>query len=171
LLGNVATGQYRGIILVSAYGYHNLDIRSYKQHPLYEGNKDEFLNAYTADRRAEEIQVVRQLAPYLKTAAGRTWLLSVVAKEDLWYQDQSTVQQHYKDGEYGAEVRGLMSGKDLRHVRHEFAFVSLVISNFDTACDERLVKNTAGYDQQRQFGSVRRLIEVLDALRMWEGQT
>lgn len=171
LLGNVSADRYRGIILVSAYGYHDLALRSYRQHALYQGNKDEFVRAYTADRRAEEIQVLRQLAPHLKASPGRVWLVSVVAKEDLWYPDRHAVEQHYRDGDYGAEIRGLLAATDRRHVRHEYAFASLVISNFDAAPNERLVKNVEGYDHRLQVGSVRRLIEILDALRTWEGQT
>lgn len=170
LLSHVAEGKYRGVIVTSAYGYHSLPAGSYKQHPLYESDKERFLEAYLADRREDEIRVLRRLVPHLRMSGGKLWVLSVIGKEDLWHPDRVAVEACYRDGEYGRAVSELLAGRDQRLLRHEFAFVSLVINNFDTRANERLRKNAAGYDHRLQVESVRRLFEFVAALKDWEGR-
>ena len=52
------------MILVGAYGCHSFPkLKSYKDHPLYNGNKDAFLTAYLAERRDDELAVLRRLVP------------------------------------------------------------------------------------------------------------
>lgn len=165
----IATGKYRGVILLSAFGYHTLgELVSYKHHPLYAKKRDAFLKAYLEEQRGEELRILRQLIPYLELCRQRVWLLSLVAKQDLWWDDHPTVERHYRDGEYGEEVRKLSDAKDAGTFHHEAVFASLVINNFDTGRQERLKKNTEGYDQRMQVESIRRLMETLAALKDWE---
>src|SRR3954453_21841015 len=95
-------------------------------------------------------------------------MLTLVAKQDLWWPRRANVEDHYCRGEYGAEVRTILEHQDRRHFRHEFAFASLVISNFVTAGGERLKPNAEGFDHREQVGSLRRLIETVAALKDWE---
>ncbi len=171
LHADIAAGKFRGIILLAAFGYHTLGEVSYKDHRLYRGDKDEFLRAYLADRRAEELKLLRQLAPHVQANRGKLWLLTVVSKQDLWWDDHGAVESHYQQGEYWDEIQKIQSGQGRRQFRHEFAFASLVISNFVTGHDERLKLNTAGYDHPRQVNSLRRLFETLGALQEWEAGT
>lgn len=165
---HLASGSYRGVIVVNADGYHTIARRSYKDHPLYTGNKDTFLASYIAGCRADEVEVVRQLAPHLRTAPGRCWLLSVVAKEDLWWPDRQEVESRYSTGPYHEQVAAVETARGPRDFRHELVYGSLVISNFTTGENEILNKNVEGYDHRRQVESVRRLFEVLNALMDWE---
>ncbi len=167
LLKDVTGGKYRGIILLGAYGYHSFGEVSYKEHKLHRDTKKQFLEAYLPDRRAEEIKVLERLASPLRLLHGKCWLLTVVAKQDLWWPERQEVEDHYREGEYGAKIRALLEGHDSRKVRHEFAFTSLVISNFVTDKGELLRKNAAGYDQKLHVESLRRILETIDALRNW----
>ena len=167
LHADLAAGKFRGVILLAAYG-HNSFMSSYKDHQLYGKDKERFVEDYCAAQRAEEIAVLRQLAPHMTTSSGRLWLLTLVAKQDLWQQKHGEVEKHYRDGEYSAEIHKVVGQRGARQFRHEIVFASLVISNFLTGAGEQLKPNAAGYDQKMQVESLRRLVETVDALRQWE---
>jgi hypothetical protein len=164
---NLANGQYRGVIIVNANGYHTLPQQSYKTHTLYKGNKDDFLTAYFNACRADELAVLKRVATSLQRSPTKTWLLSVVAKEDLWWADRDQVETFY-GGAYAEMIAAITSVRGATRFRHESVRASLVINNFQSGEGELLVKNTAGYDHRQQAESVRRLFEALNALREWE---
>lgn len=170
LHADVAAGKFRGIILAAAYGYHSLGATSYKNHRLYTNGKDAFLTAYLEEGRADEAAILRQLVPHLKAHRGKMWLLTVVAKEDLWWPKRSDVEKHYRQGPYEDEVRAVLNQVDRTRFRHELVAASLVISNFATGVGERLKPNAEGYDHGMQVGSLRRLFETVDALKSWESE-
>jgi len=173
LQGEIAAGKYRGIVLLTAYGYHSLGQgMRIKNHPLYQaGVKQptlEFLGQYLPDRRLDEIRVLKQLAPHLAACQQKIWLLSVVAKEDLWSDERPEVSEHYRNGAYGSEVAAIIDAKNVANFRTELSFVSLIINNFKTGTDELIKKNLEGYDHKSQVESVRSLVEVISGLRAWE---
>jgi hypothetical protein len=168
LYARISAGRFRGIILVSAYGFHTLGEISYKQHRLYTNSKEEFLNKYLNEKRADELTVLRQLAPHVIASSQKLWMLSVVTKEDLWWLQKADVEHHYQEGEYGGELKKMLNQRGQRHFRHELTLASLAITNFDTGRRERLKATTEGYDQVLQVATIRRLFETVDALRKWE---
>lgn len=107
-LAKLAQGKFRGMILLSAYGYHNHEIgpmTSYKTHRLFRGNKEAFLEAFLQDRRNEELQILRELAPKVSPpASGKFWMLSLVTKQDLWWNDRADAESFYMSGDYAAEI-------------------------------------------------------------------
>lgn len=165
---DLAGGKYRGVVLVSAYGYHSLARGSYKRHPLYAGNKDRFLEAFVERGREDELAILRRLDPHFRIGPGKMWLLSLAAKEDLWFKEYDTVRDFYLAGIYHETVSSLSGVRGTVNFRHEFLPLSFVISNFVSGDGETLRSNTAGYDQRRQIESVRRLFEVLKELMDWE---
>jgi hypothetical protein len=166
LHADLAAGKFRGVILLAAYG-HNSFMTSYKLHELYGKNKERFVEDYCSAQRVEELAVLRQLAPHMMTSGGKLWMLTLVAKQDLWQPKHGEVEKHYRDGEYSAEIQKVVGQRGARQFRHELVFVSLVISNFLSGTGEPLKPNAAGYDQKMQVESLRRLFETLDALRQW----
>jgi hypothetical protein len=166
---DLASDQYRGIIFVTAYGYHNLaGVRSYKQHPTYENNKDRFFAKYLEESRKDEVRILEQLVSHLPSQGQKLWFVSVVAKEDFWYPDRTIVEKHYREQEYSQVLRKIQEKCGTTRFRHEFEFLSLVISNLTTETGETLKKNVEGYDQKLQVESMRRLIRTLFALKTWE---
>ena len=164
----LAAGRYRGVILVSADGHHDLPVQSYKTHELYRGSKEEFLTAYLDAGRRDEVSVLERIAGFVGAASAKLWLLSVVAKEDLWWPDRQAVGPRYKTGAYAEAVGRLGTAKGPQAFRHELVSACLVISNFLTGEGEVLRKNAEGYDHRRQVESLRRLFEVVMALMDWE---
>jgi hypothetical protein len=165
---DVAKGAYRGVVFVSAFGYHTLPDESYKRHRLYDSasTKDAFWRAYTEANRADEIACLRELVPFLGACAGKLWFASVVAKQDLWRAQETAVETWYRDGEYGKLIAEVAAQKGATF-RHEFHPCSLVIGNLATAKGETFAKCAEGYDHRAQVESVRRLFEIVDGLHAW----
>jgi|SRR5579883_58756 len=167
---NLVDGKYRGVILVSAFGYHTLLRLSYKDHPLYEGKRDSFLTAFVETCRRDELTVQQRILKLMISSREKIWLLSVVAKEDLWWPERQEADRFFTTGKYSEQIAATVNAKGAANFRHELVAASLVISNFETGVGECLRKNAEGYDHRRSIESIRRLQEVLDALREWETQ-
>ena len=166
LLSDLSAGKYRGVIFTVSYGYHSLTVTSHRDHVLFTGRKEEFLKAYTADRRADELRVLQQLASHLAACPRPIWLLVAVVKQDLWTGSQREVEGYYR-GDFYREFDIVQRALGDRF-RVEFVFGSLVVCNFETQQGERLASNEAGYDQRDQVQSIRHLFEVVAALKAWE---
>lgn len=133
LLRQVAAGAFRGVGLLNAYGYHTFSAASYKHHRLFETTKEAFLAAYYADRRGEEVKVLRHLVPHLSVCPKPIWLLTVVAKQDLWWSEHGAAEAHYLRGEYAVAVREVAQALGDQAFRHEPVFLSMTLRNLETA--------------------------------------
>jgi hypothetical protein len=165
---------FRGIILMNAFGYHSFSTPSYKDHVLWRttGTKASFVPAFLADRCADELRVLRQLVPFVSVCKQKLWLLSVVAKQDLWASQQGDVEKHYRSGEYAAAVQSMAGALGAHSFRHDLVFVSLILKNLETPAGERLQTTaSAGYDMSRLADSIKRLISVFESVRVWEAET
>lgn len=169
LLSNVATGRYRGVVFVGAFGYHSPNFPSIRTHTLYAGSKPEFLTAYLAQNRERELGTFSEVASAIRLCRTRLWLLVVVAKEDLWCDDRAAVEAFYTTGPVGEELEKL-SARGPQY-RHETAYASLTIGNLDTVAGERLRPNAEGYDHRFQITSVRKLLTTVGALLDWEARS
>jgi len=174
LLEQIQNGRFAGIVLFSAYGHHSLGEISFRSLELFARSgrkKRPFLSAYFESKRRDELEVLKQLQPYLETSSSPIWLLSAVVKQDLWWRDRKDVEQHYREGEYGQIIQTISKRRPADSFRHEFAFASLVIQNLTSGENEILKKNAAGYGQPQQITSLRTLIETLGSLLQGEIQT
>lgn len=167
-LKNLANGKSRGVIIISAYGYHSLGM-SYKKtkHFVPSMSEASFLKKYLADRQADEIRVLGQILDSASKCEERIWVLSVISKQDLWHDTDSLVRDHYLNGKYSQIVSKWLDKADEKRTRHEFVFGSLTIRNFATTASELLQPNCAGFDHSKQVDSLRHLLEVVDSLRKW----
>jgi hypothetical protein len=169
LEGTIGSGAYRGIVITNSYGYHSLGEITYKHHRLYpKFGEAGFLPAFLAVCREDELDVLRRLIPHLRANRRPSWLLTPVTKQDLWWPEHARVEEHYRTGAYGALISDLGRHLGIGNLRHETVFASLVISNFTTGNKEVLATTAAGYDQNLQVASLRRLCETLYALKEWE---
>lgn len=171
LLTQVASGVFRGVILMNAYGYHTFSTPSYRDHQLYQGSKPEFLKAFFTDRRVDEIRVLKQLVPHLSVCSQKMWLLSVVAKQDLWGSQQGAVEEQYLRGDYASALVSVSRALGDRSFRHEVVLLSLIIRNLETLAGEMLAETEAGYDMRRLTESLQQLVNVFTGLRSWEGES
>ena len=168
---DIAAGAFRGIIIVSCYGFHSLGDLSYKRHELYHGKKSSFLTNYLRDRRAEELAIMERLSAFVEACRSKIWLLTVVTKQDLWWGNRATVEKHHRlapTQAFGRQIARLTRTKSAARFRHEHVACSLAINNFVTGKNELLKVPDKGYDQQRQLTSIKRLFAVVDGLMHWE---
>ncbi len=167
LMSDIAAGRFRGIVLVGSYGRHALS-HSYKSHREYPRfkNKEKFLKWHLQNRREKEIEILRQLAPFVKSCPSRLWLMTLVVKQDLWWPIRHEVEAFYRNGDYAKELSAVLAKEG--KFRHEHVFASMVISNLYTGTAEVLSKNSEGYDHSMQLASLKGLFEVFESLRKWE---
>ncbi len=165
---SIGAGAFRGIIVVASYGYHSLGEISYKDHRLYRGDDAVFLANFLRECRGDEVGVIRRLAPHIRGIGRKSWILTLVTKQDLWWHECAEAESFYRAGEYGTIIDEVVGHLGQSRLRHEFAFTSLVISNFTTGRNEVLARTIAGYDQIQSVKSLRRLWEIFDALKKWE---
>jgi hypothetical protein len=126
------------------------------------------MSAYLENRRIDELNVIRNLAPHVQQCKEKLWLLTVVAKQDLWWSERDQVSQYYSHGLYQNEMAAMLAQHDPLKRRHETAFASLLISNFRDGEGDLLQANTAGYDHKEQVDSLRRLFEKVFDIIEWE---
>ena len=167
----LATGGFRGIVIVSAYGYHSLGQYDVEDHRLYAGDRRQFLRDYLAACRDDEVAILGRVLEAAVKSPRKLWLLSVVNKRDLWDNQRADVERHYRDGGYDIAVRRAQEAIGGTRLRHERVAVSLLINRFETARGEVLAKNLAGYAHPDQVESVERLVGALEALRTWEAES
>jgi hypothetical protein len=166
----ISTGGYRGIIITGSYGYHSIGEISYKHHRLYKGNDASFLSEFLLDCRTDELNVLKRLMPHIRINKRRTWILTLICKQDLWWDKHAIVDAHYRSGEYGSIIDNLLQYVGRSNLRNEYVFSSLLINNFTTGLGELLASTVAGYDNNLQVNSLHRLWETLNALKNWEEQ-
>jgi hypothetical protein len=171
-LQELSEGKYRGVILVTAFGYASLELGSYKNHRLFDSEQSparglrEFQEKYLAEKRAGEIAVLRAIGEKLP-AQKKCWLLTVAAKQDLWYSERQRVEDHYFRGEYGAAVAEVLTGVDSSRIVHEVVLTSLLIRKLVTKDGDVLFRNAEGYDQLDDHEARERLFKTLHQLREW----
>ncbi len=166
----LASGKYRGVILVVSAGYETPTPGGFRDHRLYAGGKAAFLDRLWQEQRDDEMAIFRRLTPFMKAAAGRLWLLTVVTKQDLWYPQRRDVELRHTSGEFTDLVNGVRTAKGETAFRDEVVPLCLVIANLLTSEGETLRRNAEGYDHRKQVESVRRLFEVLKSLLDWEAR-
>lgn len=168
---DLVAGRYSGVILVAAFGHHNEGGLGFNSHALYQGNKERFLEAFRAAKLAEERKVIDLLRPALEDAPGKLWLLTVVTKQDLWWDRRQDKSSAYLSGGWAETLKGVSTRRGERAFRHETAFVCVVQANLEDPEGEVLFKTAAGYDMSKQAESVNELLDKLSALKDWEAAT
>jgi hypothetical protein len=170
LATELASGVYRGVILVVDYGHHAIEEEWAKDHRLYQkGKKREFVSKLLAAQQNEEIVLLDKLVPVLKTVTSKLWVLVVVLKQDIWTSQQADVVRYYQDGAWGTRMNDLRKSLEGKPFYLHTVYACLQIQNYTTRGGrETLKKNTAGYDAVRQRESLTELLQAFDALREWE---
>lgn len=170
IVEDLKSGEFRGVILVLAYGHHALGEISYRNHRLYDKDApfESFVQRYLEACRNEEEMLFEQVCDAIQKCTTPIWLMIVVTKQDLWWNDHDVVHKHYSAGPY-RDIRKKCIGSKEDHAFHfETAFLSLLHRNLMTGRNETLKQTVAGYDQPQQDASFKRFFQVLEGLMKWE---
>jgi energy-coupling factor transporter ATP-binding protein EcfA2 len=115
-----ARGGISGVINVVSYGYHEYHVPEGKVF-LADGAIDPH---YLEQHRQYELDQLDEWTPLLGSPVTIKWLITVVTKADLWWNDREEVEKYYKKGPYYAAL------KDAQTVRPRVVPYSSVFSKF-----------------------------------------
>lgn len=146
-----------------AYGLHSFAERGYKETTYYQAGmtKSQFLRSYLDNRRERELEIIRGLKHRLLDAKKKIWMITLVTKQDLWWQDRVDVRDFYTQGEYNTHIVGVTNARGAQNFTHEYLSASLVMRNLGTDKGELLVPTTGGYDQSIQYANLSKLLEPI----------
>ena len=143
-----AVGKARGVINVVSWGYHSSGAE-YARHKAYDSGLTAAANlSVILDyNRKAEICALRNIIPHLQVARRKIWMITLVTKQDLWWEARHDVERHYKEGEYQALLDEILQEKGPDGFRHTYFSVSLVPQNLISTDGMTLAITTGGYDQ------------------------
>lgn len=150
-----------GVINVVAYGYHSLDqeiaedVIAHNAAPTPRN-----LQSFVKKNRLSEVEALKQIVPHLKNARELAWMITLVTKQDLWWNERGTVEDHYTKGSYSTLIKEVATHRGA-NFKHEFLSASIVINNFATIDGKIVAPTNAGYDQVLQMAHQEKLIETL----------
>lgn len=169
LLDQVANGEFRGVVVVLAYGYHSIGDVDLRLLPGYsKDDLSELVLHRQIERLGDELSASQKIAVAIGRCRTPIWWLTLVTKEDLWWDESLDVKRHYVTSDYLALSKIALGDKSPRDFRYEIAYSSLRIRNFDTSNGMTVKKSCAGYDQKKQRESIKRLEQTFDGLVKWE---
>jgi hypothetical protein len=165
LFRTMAGGKFNLIIHTVAWGYHSFGEIGYTQHGLYQNGMtlDRFMDLYTKECRNRELDVLNKISPYLSIAdRQKTVLITLVTKQDLWWNDRLKLQDYYQNGDYEKIIQAIRHKKGSANFTHEYRSASLVMENLLSGANELLVSTTGGYDQRLQAAHFKKLIKTIE---------
>lgn len=171
-LESVQNGEISDVIVVNSFGYHSIGPLGLRGEGLYQkleknGQQDRFLDEYLKLKQSEEIEVLKFVSPYLKgRRKGPLRMMTVVTKEDLWFDQRTAVADHYcqkRRGSYDSVVEEIREALGDVSFRYEFVGMSLLIQNFIGNKDEPLRIVSNGYNQDIQNESAKSFLRALEA--------
>lgn len=167
LLRTLVGGKIKLIIHVVSWGYHSFGEFSYTQHRLYQSGMtlEEFLREYAAVCRNRELDVLRRIEPHLSIADQRkTIVITLVTKQDLWWNNRLEVNKHYVEGTYEQLIQNIRNQRGANNFIHEYRSTSLVMENFLSGDNELLIPTTQGYDQRLKVANFRYFLNAIKSL-------
>lgn len=165
LFRTMASGKFNLIINTVSWGYHSFGEIGYVQHKLYQNGmtSNQFMDVYAEECRIRGLDVLNKISPYLSIAdRQKTVLITLVTKQDLWWNDRIKLQDYYQNGDYEKLIQDIRNKKGSASFIHEYQSASLVIENLFSGANELLVSTTGGYDQRLQAANFKKLIKTIE---------
>lgn len=164
LYRSLAEGKSAGVINVVCAGYHSFAEGSYQETKYFTPgmSKAEFLQTYLRACRERELEIIADLTPRLLDAKQRIWMITLVTKQDLWWNDRAGVEDLYENSQYNEFIKRITHERGAQHFQHEYMSASLLINNLVTSAGEVLATTTAGYDQNIQYTHLQLLTETVN---------
>lgn len=112
----------KGIINIVSYGYHETDVAD--EVKIFKTGTYEVKEEYLRENRKREIEQINEWIDYI-THENVKWIITIVNKADIWYNDYNAVKDFYENGEYCNKLRGIE-----RLCQHHIFMYCSVISPF-----------------------------------------
>ena len=123
-------------------------LHSFEEHDVYRNGMTghQFLQTYADARRSVEIETLQQLIQGMSAVTNPIWMITLITKQDLWWDHRTAVRKYYESGEYGRIIRKLAQEIGERRFQHEFIPVSLTLSSLASQNGDVFAATTQGYD-------------------------
>jgi len=171
LLRNIIQGKINVVINVVSWGYHSFSFSSYQDFPFYQSGMTakDFLDAYAQVRRQKEQEALKKIINSLlltevaKQKKKKLFFITLVTKQDLWWNDRLLVKEYYQNGWYENQIQILRNKLGSANFVHEYCSASLIIQNFMSGIREMIAPTTEGYDEQYKEANLNLFFTLLEA--------
>ena len=154
-------GNRFGIIHVVSYGYHSTMLGMRETREQNETSQARILR-YLGECRAKEIAVAQDLVKRLERHGQPFWMMTLVTKQDLWWQNRQNVERHYREGEYAEAIRQINNAHVAQDFRHEYFSMALHSQNFCDGAGTVMIETASGYDDVIKYRHHRKFLEILN---------
>ncbi|MBX3361169.1 MAG: hypothetical protein KF912_06235 [Phycisphaeraceae bacterium] len=164
-------GESHCAINAVCHGYHSLGLPDITTHKLHRPGMrvEDFMALYTQDRRHAEIAHLHTLAELIPRVPRKLTLITLITKQDLWWNVKNDVRAHYESSEYMSPIEKLRSRLGAAHFQHVIIPVSFGIMNLTLGDASQLASTVSGYDQNIQSAHLNSFFKNLDII-MNEGR-
>lgn len=162
---DIVSGKIKGIINVVTYGYHSAEESQISEiTPFEDGmSNEDFCEKYAILKRQREIELLDQVKNFVKISKGKIWMLTIVNKQDLWWNEREEVEKFYKQGNYQQHIQEIETQKGKELFIHEYVSLSVVVNNFIVG-NEIIKANAEGYDQRLQTTNIANMLNTFEGL-------
>src|SRR5882672_3494873 len=102
-----AKGGIEGVINVVSYGYHEYQVTRDKAVDPHGKADPDFL----VQHRRIEIDQLDEWTPLIGSPITTRWLITLVTKADLWWEERDLFREYYINGPYFTALRGAQALK------------------------------------------------------------
>jgi hypothetical protein len=171
LLRDIIQGKVDLIINVVAWGYHSFSFSSYRDFPFYRSGMttQDFLEIYLQERRIKEQKALEKIVGSLllteitNQKKKKLFLVTLVTKQDLWWNERLQVQTYYEKGEYESQIQLIRNKLGSANFVHEYCSAALVMENLVSGTGELLATTTGGYDDRLKFANLQALLKIIES--------
>lgn len=112
VISDIYKGKLDGIINVVNYGYN--DGEDLEIDKAFKTGTNVVKQSYLSDNRRKEIINTKEFIEAITNEAKLKWVLTIVNKADIWYNDLNKVMEYYEGGDYGAILSKLSHATKIR---------------------------------------------------------
>lgn len=168
----IENDQIQGLFNLVSYGYHapysTKGVDEYEKFEKILNNSTKPLNdkkikKFLEHNREQEIKNIQSLMHKI-SRAKKLWMITLVTKEDLWWDKRLDVHKFYKQGEYNNYIEQIKTLMGSEKFVHEYESVCLVINNLVTGDEQKNLRNTSpGYTSNMREKSMQRLLKTIES--------
>jgi hypothetical protein len=165
LFRDLTSGRSCRIINVVSWGYHASGLEQ-SGHGVHRAGAtdEEFRAAYFADSRNEEIAALRALVPHLSATPDKLRMITLVTKQDLWWDERQAVKRFYQSGPYEDEIAQIRQVKGAANFQHTYLSCALIEQNLRMADGFMLAPTVAGYDDPLRVDNLKKVASVIEQM-------
>jgi hypothetical protein len=163
LLREVSTGKSSIVLHVVSWGMNQIGSQDYSDLSSHVAGMDlaAAAAAYFETERDHEVTTLDSFAGQISLTPRRLSLITVVTKQDLWWEDRQDVRTFYERGRYAEIVAGIRNRVGEQNFTHKIWSASLLRRNIVDMSGNILRATAAGYDDTIQLRDQCKLLDLI----------